>query len=170
MNDEKKNKLFEEMNAKEIAIWLNERKPNFEKQIAQAILDAQKMRDESYMPDINMDGEDTGFGEYAKNIEECLIETCKEQKLSENMWCLLDLAMHWWNDIQLWAEDVLVGKNILEECQKENTKMKDEIKRVGKMADDCPCNHVSKETCDQCQEIGIAKSDSAGKANPQNYC
>ena len=43
--------------------------------------------------------------------------------------------MHWWNDIQLWAEDVLAGKNILDECKKENAKMKDDIKQVGDVAE-----------------------------------
>lgn len=99
---------------------------NEEKKIAGAILDAQKMREESYVPDINMDGDDTGFGEYSKSIEECLIATCKQRGLSPNLWCLLNLAMHWWNDIQLWAEDVFAGKNILEECEKEDAKMKAE--------------------------------------------
>jgi hypothetical protein len=82
---------------------------NDEKKIAQAILDAQKMREESYILDSNLSD-----GGYTKDIEECLIETCKKHGLSENMWCLLNLAMHWWNDIQLWAEDVLNGNNILE--------------------------------------------------------
>ena len=96
---------------------------NEEKKIAQAILDAQKIREGSYF---TPDGET--IGEFTKDIEECLITTCKQQGLSGNLWALLNLAMHWWNDIQLWAEDVLADKNILEECEKENAKMKDEQK------------------------------------------
>lgn len=78
---------------------------NTEKKIAQAIMDAQKMQQESF------DGE-----EYKKDISDCLLETCKKHGLSDNMWALLNLAMHWWNDIQCWADDVMAGKNILEEC------------------------------------------------------
>ena len=139
---------------------------NEEKRIAGAILDAQKMREASY--DTTGSATDPGF--YKLDMEECLIATCKQRGLSPNLWALLNLAMHWWNDIQLWAEDILAGKNILEECQKENVKMKDGIKRVGKVGGvDCPCDSASKEACDQCQEIGLADDDSAGKANPQNY-
>lgn len=106
---------------------------NDEKKIAQAILDAQEMREESYVTEggeaVSLSGV---MGEYKLTIEECLIATCKKHGLSENLWYLLSLAMHWWNDIQLWAEDVLASKNISEECQKENAKMKDGIKQVEK--------------------------------------
>lgn len=76
---------------------------NNEKQIAKAIIEAQKMREASYIKNT---------GEYKLDIESCLISTCKKHNLSPNLWELLALAMHWWNDIQLWAEDVLEGKNI----------------------------------------------------------
>ena len=108
---------------------------NEEKKIAQAILDAQKMREESYVESPNklsIEAADIGIiiptGDYTKDIEECLIATCKEQGLSSNLWALLDLTIHQqsWNDIQLWAEDVLAGKNILEGCEKENAKIKTE--------------------------------------------
>lgn len=79
---------------------------NDEKQIAQTILDAQKMREESYTC------RDGPQGEYKKDIELCLIEAGKKNKLSSNLWSLLNLAMHWWNDIQSWAEDILAGKDI----------------------------------------------------------
>ena len=86
------------------------------------------MREESWNEDETYDT--TGLlisaGNYTKDIEECLVHTCKEQGLSTNLWALLNLAMHWWNDIQLWAEDVLAGKNILKECEKENAKIKDD--------------------------------------------
>jgi len=85
---------------------------NEEKKIAQAILDAQKMHEESYHV---VEGHD--YSEYKLEIEDCLIATCKEQGLSENLWALLNLAMHWSNDIQLWAEDVLADKNLLDMMQ-----------------------------------------------------
>jgi hypothetical protein len=76
---------------------------NEEKKIAQAILDAQKMREKSY-------NEETG--KYKRTQEECLIAACTCRELSPNLWCLLSLAMHWWGDVQLWAEDILAGRNI----------------------------------------------------------
>lgn len=79
---------------------------NEEKKIAAAIMDAQKMHEESYCKDSER---------CTMSRENCLIETCKEQGLSLNMWALLSLAMHWWNDIQQWAEDVLADKNIIDE-------------------------------------------------------
>ena len=80
---------------------------NEEKKIAQAIMDAQKMHEESY---------DKKKEKHTKDITQCLLETCKKHGLSDNMWCLLDLAMHWWNDIQCWADDVMANKNILDQC------------------------------------------------------
>lgn len=78
---------------------------NEEKKIAKAIVEAQALREESYT------GETEEFPTgYSKDIETCLIETCKSNDLSVNLWSLLGLAMHWWNDIQLWAEDVLAGR------------------------------------------------------------
>ncbi len=79
---------------------------NSEKQIAQTIIDAQKMREASY---------NKVSGLYKLDTETCLIAAGKKNKLSPNLWCLLNLAMHWWNDIQLWTEDILAGKNIEEE-------------------------------------------------------
>lgn len=93
---------------------------NEEKKIAQAIFDAQKMREKSYVPEWK-DGEikgvkiNTGFGKYKLTSEECLIAVCKKNGLSSNLWYLLSLATqatHWWNDVQLWAEDILAGKDI----------------------------------------------------------
>jgi hypothetical protein len=57
------------------------------------------------------------------------IIACKENGLSSNFWALLNLANYWYNDIQLWAEDVLADKNILEKCQKENAKAKIEAEQ-----------------------------------------
>jgi hypothetical protein len=51
--------------------------------------------------------------EYALSMEECLIEACKDQGLSENMWALLSLAVRWINDTQLWAEDVLARRRVI---------------------------------------------------------
>ena len=83
---------------------------NEEKKIAEAIMDAMKMHEESY------DGKDspTTIGEYKLDIADCLIATCKANDLSENFWALLNLAMHWSNDLQLWCEDVLADRNILD--------------------------------------------------------
>ncbi len=75
---------------------------NEEKQIAQAIFDAQKMKEDSYNKKTH---------EYKHDIEFCLKTTCKNNGVSTNLWALLSLAMHWWNDIQLWAEDILAGRN-----------------------------------------------------------
>jgi len=80
---------------------------NDEKKIAQAILDAQKMYEESY----TIEAGET-YGSHKLRLEECLIATCQQQGLSENLWALLNLGMHWWNDIQLWAEDMIANKNI----------------------------------------------------------
>ena len=85
---------------------------NEEKKIAGAILDAQKMREESHVASV-----DEPYGHYQLEIEECLIATCKQRGLSPNLWALLNLAMHWWNDIQLWAEDILARRNVLDQMQ-----------------------------------------------------
>ena len=114
---------------------------NNEKQIAQAILDAQKMHEESYYISV---GDGSGIGDYTKDFEECFQVACKVNCLSPNMWSLLCLANHWYNDIQLWAEDVLADKNILEECQKEHAKMKDNMKCVGDIANEENENDNSK--------------------------
>ena len=94
-------------------------KMNEEKKIAQAILDAQKMREKSYNKET---------GEYGRDMEECFIISCRCHGLSKNLWALLSLADYCWNVIQLWAEDVLAGKNILEECEKENGMIENEQK------------------------------------------
>lgn len=82
---------------------------NDEKKIAQAILDAQKYHEESYY----IPAEDgSGIGAYKLEFEECFQMACKNQNLSPNLWHLLVLANYWYNDTQLWAKDVLAGKNI----------------------------------------------------------
>jgi len=126
----------------------------YEKQIARAILDAQKMREESYHYDRN-ESEAGLTGEYKLDWETCFIEAAKKNKLSKSMWYLLSLANHWFNDIQLWAEDILAGKDCYTSGDHEPC-----------------CKDPSEEKCEQCQETGLAdqNNDSAGKANPQNYC
>ena len=158
MNDEKKNKLTQEMNVMEKVLQEEQdRIPNYEKRIAGAILDAQKMREESY--DTTGSATDPGF--YKLELEECLIHTCKQRGLSPNLWALLNLGMHWWNDIQLWAEDVLAGKNILEECKKENAKMRDDLKRVGEEVDDIVNNDekLSAELTKMNETLKIEKAE-----------
>jgi len=89
-----------------------------EKKIAQAILDAQKMHEDSYVVD-KFWGDGSGeISHHELEIEECLIATCKKHGLSPNLWYLLSLAMHFWNDVQIWANDVLAGKNISDEIEK----------------------------------------------------
>ena len=78
-------------------ILQEEQNQKFEKRIAQAILDAQKMHEESYVPNLEKVDDDrlrTDFGEYTKDFEECFQVTCKQQNLSPNMWSLLCLANH----------------------------------------------------------------------------
>lgn len=76
----------------------------YEKEIASTLMDAMKMHGESYYD-----------YKYARSMEDCLIEAGKKHDLSVNMWALLNLAMHWANDVQSWCEDVLAGKDILSE-------------------------------------------------------
>lgn len=73
---------------------------NQEKQIAQAILDAQKIHKESYKPGKMLYGLPVEIGKYSKSKEECFIAACKNNDLSPNLWYLLELANHWHNDIQ----------------------------------------------------------------------
>lgn len=79
---------------------------NEERQIAQAILDAQKTHEDCYVRI------DELTGGYKYTIEDCLIEACKINNLSENLWALLGLIIHWWDDAQLWAEDILAGRKV----------------------------------------------------------
>lgn len=93
-------------------------KMNTEKNIANTLMDAMKMHEESYQGMTQ---------EYNLSMEHCLIEAGKKHNLTMNMWALLNLAMHWSNDIQCWADDVMAEKNILDECNKK-TIMEGEIK------------------------------------------
>lgn len=78
---------------------------NTEKAIAEAIMDALKMHEESG------DGE---TGQYSKTMEECLLRTCAIHSLTGNMWALLNLAMHWVNDIQCWCDDIMAGRDVMD--------------------------------------------------------
>ncbi len=109
---------------------------NDEVKIAEAILDAQKIHEESHIASVA-----EPYGYYQLDFETCLIRTCKQRGLSPNLWELLNLAMHY-NDIQLWAEDILAGRDVSANMN-------------------CPCDSTSKQKCDQCQETGIA--------NPLNH-
>lgn len=91
---------------------------NEEKAIAKTLIEAQKMREESYIK---------GTGRYALEIEHCLIECSKQNKLSPNLWSLLTLAMSWWNDVQLWCEDVLADR-IIDITPDADDEYKEEIK------------------------------------------
>ncbi len=79
---------------------------NTEKQIAKALMEAKKLHEESYVC------VDEPFGEYTRCMEDCLQEAFRKEDLSENLWALLNLAVHWWNDVELWCEDILTGKGI----------------------------------------------------------
>lgn len=93
---------------------------NTEAEIALTLNEAWEMREASYV-------KEEGFysGEYSRSIEDCLIEAGKKNGLSDNMWALLNLAMHWVNDCQSWSEDVLAGKDILGECNKDAEEQKE---------------------------------------------
>lgn len=75
---------------------------NDEKKIAQAIMDAMKMKEESYCKDSER---------CTMSIEDCLLQTCRTQGLSTNLWYVLTLSIHWWNDLRDWAEEILSGKD-----------------------------------------------------------
>lgn len=79
---------------------------NDEKQIAKALLEAKKLHEASYTC------ADKPLGEYKRQIETCLIEACKKNGVSTNMWALLNLAIHWWNDAELWCEDILAERTV----------------------------------------------------------
>ena len=114
---------------------------NEEKKIAKTMLDSVKMRRNSYVEP----SDNGGVGGYKRSMKFCLIVCGKKNGLSENLWELLNLAMHWnkgESNAVFWAEDVLEGRKTppqLPCCEESN----------------------SKEQCEQCQEIGLA--------NPLNH-
>lgn len=64
---------------------------NTEEAIALTLNEAWEMREASY----EKANESDFSGEYKRSMEDCLIEACKGNGLSVNMWALLSLAMHW---------------------------------------------------------------------------
>jgi len=82
---------------------------NEEKQIAKALLEAKKLHEASYEDLFPLS---TECGEYKRGMEECVQEAFEKEGLSTNLWSLLNLAMHWWNDVELWCEDILADREI----------------------------------------------------------
>jgi hypothetical protein len=78
-----------------------------EKQIAKAISRAQQLHEESY----KVFKVDDSVREYTKDWESCWQEACKEVGLPDQIWYVLYLANHWCNDLQVWAECVLIGSD-----------------------------------------------------------
>ena len=80
--------------------------------IAETIMLAQKLHEESYVEPTDGNGD---FGEYTRTQEDCWIEACKTKELPDDLWYVLHLANHWYNDLQAWAECILSGKTFTEE-------------------------------------------------------
>ena len=78
---------------------------NKEKKIAQAILDAQKMYEDSYVIDKFWGGGSGEISHYELEIEACFIATCKKHGLSSNLWRLLFVTDC--NAMKHWAENIL---------------------------------------------------------------
>ncbi len=104
-------------------------KTNTEEAIALTLDKAFEMRAASYVKDSECDI-DTPYGDYTRSMEDCLIEAGKKNGLTDNMWALLNLAVHWCNDCAEWSKDVLAGKNILEECEKDAEDHKQEVQEL----------------------------------------
>lgn len=79
------------------------------KKIAAAIELAQKLHEESYVKQYDSGGEWIA-GEYTIEWECCWQRACETQDLPDDLWYILSLANHWYNDIQLWAEEILAGR------------------------------------------------------------
>ena len=75
---------------------------HFVKLIAQAIIDAQKMREDSYHKE-----DDETFGHYMCDYEYCFQEACEKNNLPPTLWHVLYLANHWHNDLRDWAQEQL---------------------------------------------------------------
>jgi hypothetical protein len=71
-----------------------------QKKIALTIKQACKGHEASY---------DTELMEYAKSLETCLQDAAKANELPESLWYMLSLAMHWRNDLNDWADEILKG-------------------------------------------------------------
>lgn len=101
---------------------------NEEKKIAQTIMDAMKAHEASY---IRGTARYDGGGRYKIDMEQCLIDAGQKNGLSKNLWALLNLAMHWINDIQLWAEDILAGSDIKEDGHEDGGEKEKKRKWIG---------------------------------------
>jgi len=74
---------------------------DIELKIARAIKTAHQLYENSW----NDDKE-----EYMLNWEKCWQDACKKCKLSNQIWYVLYLANHWYNDLALWATEVDAGR------------------------------------------------------------
>ncbi len=79
------------------------------KKIAAAIELAHKSHEESYIKQFDSANEWVG-GDYSISWELCWQRACSAHGLPDNLWYILDLANHCFNDIQGWADQVLSGK------------------------------------------------------------
>lgn len=75
------------------------------KKIADAIIIAQKLHEDSW----DFDAKNQNFAEYKRSREDCFIEACDIIGLEKDIWYVLSLANHWYNDLQAWAEQVSQG-------------------------------------------------------------
>jgi hypothetical protein len=87
------------------------------KKIAAAIQLAHKLHEQSYVPGPNKgDTNDAltsfAFGEYTIEWGECWQQACNVQELPNDLWYVLHLANHWYNDLQWWAEEILAGRSL----------------------------------------------------------
>ncbi len=79
------------------------------KKIAAAIQLAHKSHEESYIKQYDSANEWIG-GDYSISWVLCWQQACSAHDLPDGLWRILDLANHWFNDIQEWADQVLSGK------------------------------------------------------------
>ena len=79
--------------------------------IAETIVLAHKLHEESWSEPENTDA----FGEHTRSREDCWIEACKTKELPDDLWYVLHLANHWYNDLQVCAECILAGGTFTKE-------------------------------------------------------
>lgn len=82
---------------------------NLNKKIAAAIQLAHKSHEESYIKQYDSANEWIG-GDYSISWELCWQQACSAHDLPGDLGYFLDLANHWFNDIQWWADQVLSGE------------------------------------------------------------
>lgn len=98
-----KGRILEEMNAMEIVMRKEQQKPNHEKKIAQAILDAKQIYESNYKW-----GNGERIGYYEKSFEECCKIACENNDLPSNLAYTLSFACCNNSDVQKWAKDVML--------------------------------------------------------------